>query len=274
VSQPAGPPPANALVAAVQMNSGDDPAHNWERMQALGRRARERGATLIAFPENVLYEGPDKGRHHPLEEWEPRFAGLARELGATLVAGSLREPTDDPNRAHNTTLAFGPTGGRLARYRKIHLFDVDVPGGPREHESSYIEPGRDVVVFEAEGLGLVGLVICYDLRFPELFRALTQAGARTIVMPTSFALGTGKDHWLPLLRARAIENQVFLIAPDQHGKKPHGSVKFGKTAVVDPWGTVLGLARDTDEDLVVAELDFAHQDRVRASLPCLQHRVL
>jgi predicted amidohydrolase len=129
-------------------------------------------------------------------------------------------------------------------------------------------------VIEVPELGKVGLSVCYDLRFPELYRALTREGARTLLIPSSFALGTGKDHWLTLLRARAIENQAFVIAPDQFGRKPHGRMKFGKTAIVDPWGQVMGCAREVNEDLVVCELDFAHQDRIRSSLPCLEHRRL
>ncbi|MGE0709440.1 MAG: nitrilase-related carbon-nitrogen hydrolase [Planctomycetota bacterium] len=269
------------LVAAIQIDSQDDPEQNWARAQELARRAAARGARLIAFPENLLYEGADKALRHPLERWGPRFAALARELEVTLVPGTIREPLDpglpEPERRrYNTCLAYGPDGQELARYRKLHLFDVDVPGGPNERESDDVAPGEPdgLRVFEAPGVGTVGLAVCYDLRFPELFRALVSRGATTIVLPSSFALGTGKDHWLVLLRARAIENQVYLLAPDQFGKKPHGRVKFGKTAVVDPWGSVLGLARDVGEDVVVVELDPEHQAQVRRSLPCLDHRRL
>lgn len=259
------------LVAAVQVNSGEDSEHNFARAEVLARRASARGACLVAFPENLLYEGSDRTRRQDPAEWGPRFAALARELEITLVAGSVREPAGEL--AYNTTLVYGPDGSELARYRKIHLFDVDVPGGQVERESEYITPGPlEPVVFEAPGVGTVGLTICYDLRFPALFQRLVDAGARTIVLPASFALGTGKDHWLTLLKARAIENQVYLLAPDQHGLKPHGRQKFGKTAILDPWGSVIGLARDQDEDLVVCELDFGYLERVRASLPCLQHR--
>jgi predicted amidohydrolase len=261
----------SVLVAAVQMSSGDDEEANFARVEALAARAVERGARLVVFPENVLYEGTDPKRRHPLEEWEARFAALARTLGCSLTAGTLREPAGE--RAHNTLLVLGPDGERIGVYRKIHLFDVDVPGGPTETESDYIQPGPpEPVVVDVPDVGPVGLSVCYDLRFPELYRALTDRGARAVLIPASFALGTGKDHWLTLLRARAIENQVFVIAPDQFGRKPHGRNKFGKTAIVDPWGTVLGCAGEQDEGLVVAELDFAYQDRVRAALPCLDHR--
>lgn len=262
------------LVAAVQMNSGDDEDANFARVRDLATRARERGACFVAFPENVLYEGADTQRRHRLDEWEPRFAELARALGCSLAVGTLREPADG-GLAHNTLLLLGPDGVRLGAYRKIHLFDVDVPGGPNEKESDVIAPGpAEPVVVDVPELGPVGLSVCYDLRFPELYRRLSELGARTLLIPSSFALGTGKDHWLTLLRARAIENQAFVIAPDQFGRKPHGRSKFGKTAIVDPWGQVMGCARELDEDVVVCELDFEHQNRIRRSMPCREHRRL
>jgi len=260
-------------VAAIQLNSNDDEEHNFGRLRELALPARERGAGLIVFPENSLYEGPDTTRRHPPETWQPRFAELARELECCLIPGSVRVAAED-GRAYNTLWAFGPDGALLSTYRKIHLFDVDVPNGPTEHESDMIAPGDTPTTVELPGFGCVGLTVCYDLRFPELYRELVGQGARIVLVPASFALGTGKDHWLTLLKARAIENQVFVIAPDQFGTKPHGRRKFGKTCVIDPWGTVLGLAREVDEDLVLAELDYAHQDQIRASLPCLTHRRL
>jgi deaminated glutathione amidase len=256
----------------VQVDSNDDEARNWERMRTLAARARDRGAELVCFPENALWEGTAP-RRHALEEWEPRLAGLARELGVTLASGSIREPAPD-GRAWNTSLVHGPDGARLGRYRKLHLFDVDVPGGPCERESEQIAPGEEVVTVEVPGLGTVGLTICYDLRFPELFRALVDKGARAVLVPSSFALMTGKDHWQVLLRARAIENQVHVIAAGQWGKKPGGRVRFGQSLIADPWGSVLACARDQAEDVVVSELDLAHQDQVRRGLPCLRHRRL
>lgn len=264
--------PPSALVAVIQVNSDDDAERNFARAEALTRQAAARGARLVVLPENLLYEGPDKGRRHDPAEWGPRFGALAKELGITLIPGSQREPAGE--KAHNTLLVYGPEGDELARYRKVHLFDVDVPGGPSERESGYIQPGPpEAVVVEVPDVGPVGLTICYDLRFPLFFRRLVDAGARTIVLPASFALGTGKDHWLTLLKARAIENQVYLLAPDQFGKKPHGRMKYGKSAIIDPWGSVIGLAPDVDEAVVVCELDFGYQDQVRRALPCLSHRV-
>lgn len=260
-----------ALVAVIQVNSDDDAERNFARAEVLTRKAAARGARLVVFPENLLYEGSDRSMRQDPAEWGPRFAALARELEITLIPGSQREPAGE--RAYNTCLVYGPDGSELGRYRKVHLFDVDVPGGPSERESEYIAAGEpEAVVVEVPGVGPVGLTICYDLRFPGFFRRLVDAGARTIVLPASFALGTGKDHWLTLLKARAIENQVFLLAPDQFGRKPHGRYKFGKSAIIDPWGSVIGLAPDTDEAVVVSELDFAYQDQVRKALPCLTHR--
>ena len=261
-------------VAAIQLDAQDDEARNLARARELVLRARDLGARLIALPENVLYEGPDGERRHPLPEWEPRLAALAREAQAVLVAGSLREPEDGGERAWNTCLVFAPDGERLARYRKIHLFDVDVPGGPVERESQYIRPGQEPLVVDLPGLFPLGLGVCYDLRFPELFRTLVERGARVVALPTSFALMTGKDHWEVLVRARAIENQVFMVAPGQFGKKPHGRVKYGGTMIVDPWGTVLARAGEVPEQVVLAELDLERQDQVRRALPCLEHRRL
>lgn len=273
MNEPAPGRGRTALVAAIQLDSQDDVERNWANLQGLARRARDRGAQLIVFPENSLYEGRDRVLRHPLEEWGPRFSELARELGCTLVPGTLREPGPSEELRYNTLLVYGPSGDELARYRKIHLFDVDVPGGPSERESADVAPGpSEPVVVEVEGIGPVGLTVCYDLRFPELFRALVQQGARTVLVPSSFALGTGKDHWRVLLRARAIENQLNVIAPNQIGKKPNGRTRYGKSVIVDPWGDILGQARDVAGDVVLAELDFAYQDRVRKLLPCLTHR--
>jgi predicted amidohydrolase len=264
------------LVAALQLDSNDDEARNWERARSLAARARERGAAVVAMPENVLYEGSDAQRRHPLEEWEPRFAALARELEVTLLPGTLREPVvGDPTRAYNTLLVYGPTGERLAAYRKIHLFDVDVPGGPSERESEVIAAGApEPVVVDLPGLGRAGLSVCYDLRFPELYRALVARHARVLFVPASFALITGKAHWEVLLRARAVENLAWVVAPGQSGTKPNGRPKFGNTLIVDPWGTVVARAREVLEDVVLADVDLAYQDQVRRSIPCLSHRRL
>lgn len=265
---------STVLVAAAQLVSGDDEERNFARVEALAQRARARGASLVAFPENVLYEGSDKSRRHPLETWEPRFSALARELELTLLAGTVREPTADPARAFNTLLVYGPDGERIARYRKLHLFDVDVPGGPNERESEYVRPGDEgPVACDLPGLGRVGLSVCYDLRFPELYRRLVDAGARWLCVPSAFTRETGAAHWEVLLRARAIESQCFVLAPAQCGHHGPDRASFGHSLVVDPWGGVLARAGD-EPTVLVADCDPAAIERARRAVPSLRNRRL
>jgi len=259
------------LVAAVQMESREDIARNWETAKRLTQEAAGRGAKMVALPETFLYVGPDKTAGANLdEEWLPKFAAFAAEMKIYFLAGSVGERAAAPGKVYNTSVLFGPNGNELARYRKIHLFDATFPSGRSYRESDYIAPGAEVVTAKT-GLCEVGLSICYDLRFPELYRKLTNGGkTRLIFVPSNFTLMTGKDHWLPLLRARAIENQVYIIAPNQHGEKYGGRASYGKSAIIDPWGAALALAPDR-EAVITAEIDFAYQDQVRAALPCLSH---
>ncbi len=259
------------IVAAIQMESREDIAQNWEAAKRLAREAVARGAKVIALPEVFLYVGPDKTAASNLDgEWQPKFSALAVELEIYLLAGSVGERVGDSPKIYNTSLLFDPSGKELARYRKIHLFDAILPNGRSYRESDYIAPGSEIVTARTE-FGEVGLSICYDLRFPELYRKLTRGGAtRLIFVPSNFTLMTGKDHWLPLLRARAIENQVYLIAPNQHGEKYGGRASYGKSAIIDPWGSVIALTPDR-EAVITAEIDFTYQDQVRTALPCLSH---
>ena len=199
---------------------------------------------------------------------------LARSAGIWLILGGFPE-RGAAGRLRNSALLIDPDGSLVAVYRKMHLFDVDltgVPGGKRFRESDTMEPGDEIVVAETPWGGL-GLSICYDLRFPELYRALAARGARLVAVPSAFTLETGKDHWHVLLRARAIENQVYLMAPAQFGS--HGATRrsYGHALVVDPWGAIIAECGD-QEGFALARLDFAYQDKVRASLPCLTHRKL
>jgi len=190
-----------------------------------------------------------------------------------LVAGSFVEADGDD--LFNTSCLVGPDGAATAAYRKVHLFDVGVEGAS-SRESDTFSAGPGPVVADLGGdadAPKLGLTVCYDLRFPELFRRLGDAGARLITVPAAFTLTTGKDHWHVLLRARAIENQVFILAPAQTGRHPRGRQTYGKSLIVDPWGDVLAQCGE-GEGYAVARLDFAYQDRVRASLPCLKHRRL
>jgi predicted amidohydrolase len=259
--------------AAVQLNSTDDYDRNLEVAERLVRAAATDGAELIVLPEKwtVLGAGEAlRGSAEPLDG--PALnaaAGWARELGVFLVAGSVPELVPDQEKLANTSVMFGPDGVRLAIYRKLHMFDVDV--GDVSYRESEIEQGGDRIELADAGDTRVGLTICYDLRFPELYRILALRGARVITVPSAFTERTGRDHWEPLIRARAIENQVFVVAAGQIGSAPPHYRSYGRSMVVDPWGVVLAKAPDT-ECFVSADLDFANQDDIRERLPSLRHR--
>jgi predicted amidohydrolase len=259
--------------AAVQLNSTDDKERNLETAERLVRAAAREGASLVVLPEkfNVLGE-PEHLRagaeplRGPTIQWA---CDLASELDAWIVAGSIAERVEGDERLRNTSVLVGPDGELHAVYRKIHMFDVEV-GGVTYRESDTESPGNDVVLAHAGDLPL-GLTICYDLRFPELFRILAVQGARAIALPSAFTLHTGKDHWEVLVRARAIEDQVFMIAAGQIGSHPPGHQSYGRSMIVDPWGIPLAIAPDS-ECFVAADLDLAAQDDVREKLPSLANR--
>ncbi len=266
-------------VAVVQMNSQADLAKNLERARELVARAAEMGAELVALPENFAFIGESDDQKRELAEdlagdgpIVKTMSGLARDRGVFVLAGGMPEKSGDVARPFNTSVLFAPNGALLARYRKVHLFDVDLPDGTKLQESSACQSGEEAIVTEVRGKKL-GMTICYDVRFPELYRKLVDQGAEMITVPAAFTLTTGKDHWMTLLRARAIEDQVFIVAPAQHGKHPRGRVTYGKSAIIDPWGDVLAQCGE-GEGVAVATLDFAYQDRVRAALPSLKHRKL
>jgi deaminated glutathione amidase len=258
-------------VAVVQLNSTNEKARNLEAAERLVRAAVSDGAQLIALPEkwNLLAGGEELlAGAEPLDGPSLTAArGWARELGIHLLAGSISER--GPEKAFNTSVLIGPDGDDLVVYRKIHMFDVDV-GGVAYRESDHEEPGAEIVTAPLGEL-LVGLTVCYDLRFPELYRILAVRGARLIAVPSAFTAATGRDHWEVLLRARAIESQVFVLAPNQVGEAPPHFSSYGHSAIVDPWGTVLVAAPD-EECFVAADLDLAEQERVRESLPSLANR--
>ncbi len=260
-------------VAVVQMNSGEDKAQNLSTAERLLREAADRGAELAVLPELFTYLGRRK-QHRAVAEPIPGstselLARIARERRMHVVGGSFLETAAGHERLFNTCLAIDADGSMTARYRKLHLFDVDVEGN-RYRESDTMSPGEDVVLTKLGDVP-VGLTICYDLRFPELYRRLGAAGARIIAAPSAFTFETGKDHWDLLVRTRAVENQVFVLAAAQVGTHPPGLACYGNAMIVDPWGTVLARAPE-GECVVVADVDFAHQDRIRASLPALTHR--
>jgi predicted amidohydrolase len=266
-------------VAAVQLGSQGDVAANLAECRKRVADAASRGAKLVLLPENFAYMGPEEGKGAIAERLgEPHgpigaaLADMARTGKITIVAGGLPERSDDSARPYNTCAVFAPTGDLVARYRKIHLFDVELTDGSTLRESSATTAGSDPVVVEIEGFK-VGLSICYDLRFPELYRALVNLGAEVLVVPAAFTLHTGKDHWHVLLRARAIEAQCFVVAAGQSGKHPLGRTTYGHSLVADPWGTVIAEASDGPR-VVVADVERDLLDRVRSSVPSLRHRRL
>jgi predicted amidohydrolase len=198
------------------------------------------------------------------------LAELAMKYGVWVLGGGMPEASDDPARPFNTSVLVDPLGTTVAAYRKVHLFDVSLPDGTSYRESAATTSGAEPLTAEVLGVR-VGLSVCYDVRFPELYRRLVDQGARVVTVPAAFTLATGKDHWHVLLRARAIENQVYVVAPAQHGKHPKGRQTFGKSVVIDPWGEIVAQCSE-GEGFATADLDFAYQDRVRTALPSLLHR--
>ncbi len=260
-------------VAAIQLNSNADKARNLAGAERLVRAAAADGAELVALPEkwNLLASGEEMATGaEPLDGPSLGAArAWARELGIHLLAGSIAERGEGDGKAFNTSVLIGPAGEDLAAYRKIHLFDVEA-GGVVYRESDHERAGEEIVNAAVNGIG-VGLSVCYDLRFPELYRILAVRGARLIAVPSAFTLATGRDHWEVLLRARAIENQVFVLAPNQVGEAPPHHSSYGHSAIVNPWGVVLAIAAD-GERFVAADLDLAAQERIRETLPSLAGR--
>jgi predicted amidohydrolase len=267
-------------VAVVQLSSQEDVASNLDRMRMHVSGAAKAGADLVALPENFAFMGEEASKREIAESTDESpgpitkaVVEVAREHGVWLVAGGMPEASDDPARPYNTSLLVAPDGRIVARYRKIHLFDVDLAVGTRLLESGATLSGTEPVVAEIASGVKLGMTICYDLRFPELYRHHVKQGVRIVTVPAAFTLTTGKDHWHVLLRARAIENQVFVLAPAQHGRHPKGRSTYGKSLIADPWGDVLAQCSE-GEGFAVARLDLAAQDHVRTSLPCLSHRRL
>ena len=262
--------------AVIQLSSQDDVGKNLERVRVLAGEAVKAGAELVTLPENFAFMGEESQKRSLAEGKGGPIAAAVSEVAWTnsvwVVDGGMPEASGDPDRPFNTSLLAAPDGTIVARYRKIHLFDVDLPDGTKLLESGATRRGHEPVSAVVGDVKL-GMTICYDVRFPELYRRLVAEGVRIITVPAAFTVTTGKDHWHVLLRARAIENQVFILAPAQHGKHPGGRATYGKSLIVDPWGDILAQCGE-GEGFAVANLDCAAQDRVRASLPSLAHRVL
>ncbi|MEO1173631.1 MAG: carbon-nitrogen hydrolase family protein [Myxococcota bacterium] len=264
-------------VAAIQLNATLEIQANVAKVRELCAEARAAGAHWACLPENSLFMGPEGeavAHAAPVEEsrlLEP-LRGIARTEELVLFVGSVPEVSPEDGRAYNCSVVLGRAGEILATYRKVHLFDVELPDGTAVRESDGWLAGTEPACVEVDGWK-VGLSICYDLRFPEHYRMLVDLGADVIMVPSAFTLQTGKDHWEPLLRSRAIENQCYVIAAAQWGEHFPGRTTWGKSMVIDPWGTVLATAPERASS-VIATLDPAAQERVRARFPSLQHRQL
>jgi predicted amidohydrolase len=264
------------LVAAAQMTSTADRRRNLETALRLVDEAADRGARFVGLPENFGFMGKEEERIAGAEPVDgPTLAALrekARARRIFVLAGSIAEKVDAPGKTGNTSVLVADDGAIAAVYRKIHLFDVELGDGSRYEESRTVEPGRETVVAET-ALGRVGLSVCYDLRFPELYRRLADAGAELLCVPAAFTLFTGKDHWEVLLRARAIENLAYLVAPAQWGRHSATRMTYGNAMVVDPWGTVLARCGD-GEGVCVAPFRRERLAQVRRDVPALAHRRL
>ncbi len=258
------------MVAAVQMDTQNDKQANWRQMAAFIDEAAAKGAQLVAFPEvvNILSEEPQYAEAIPGPTTE-LLAAKAREHHIWIHGGSISQVNPDGPRTYNTTVLIDPQGELVARYSKLHNFDMTLPDGSSVRESDRKEPGREIVTVETE-LGHLGFAICYDMRFPELFRLMTLAGAQIIFLPANFTMPTGKDHWEPILRARAIENGCYIVAPNQVGVKEK-FVAYGNSMIVDPWGTVVARASDKP-GVILAEIDLDYLDDVRRRNPSVANR--
>jgi predicted amidohydrolase len=265
--------PDRIRVACVQLTSGTDKGENLERAEQLVARAAATGADLVVLPEkwNGIGDAETlRGLAEPLDgESVTAMAEWSKRHGITLVGGSITEAREGREKLSNTSVVLDPDGAVVAVYRKIHLFDVEV-GGHVYRESEAEEPGAEPVVAESEGWP-IGLSVCYDVRFPELYRILALEGAELVTVPAHFTLYTGKDHWHVLLRARAIENQLYVAAAAQVGVTGVGRPSYGRSVIVDPWGIVLAQAPD-EETVISAEIDRARLLDVRAKLPSLKNR--
>lgn len=261
------------IAAAVQMDSQDDKNANLAAAEGYIREAAARGASLVVLPESMNYIGRDMAGEAETIPGGPTFrkmADLARELGIWVEAGSIYESNpEDPARPFNTTFLVRPDGTLAAKYAKLHPFDVVLPNGVTSRESDRVCPGKAIETAETE-LGKLGMAICYDVRFGEMFRIMALEGAKIFAVPANFTVNTGKDHWEVLVRARAIENECYVIAPNQMGKKPRFTA-YGNSLIVDPWGTVVARASDKP-GVITAEIDLDYVTKVRQSTFTLDNR--
>ena len=261
-------------VAVLQMNSGEDKARNVETALRLIDNAAATGARLVVLPEIWTYLGNEEGNRANAERIPgpitDALAAKAKQHGIYLHGGTMLEKRDGEPKLFNTTVVFDPSGELVAQYSKIHMFDVVLDGVASYKESNTVQRGEEIVTFDMDGT-TVGLAICFDLRFPELFRILTLRGADVIVLPAAFTMTTGKDHWEVLIRARAIENQVYMVSCGQYGPDSSGKWCYGRSLIADPWGTVVATAPDR-EFVLRATVDLDYLQKVRRQVPSVQNR--
>ncbi len=271
--QPARSDVNKIKVAVIQTQSAENIEANLQQSADLCRQARQDGATLLCLPENVAFLRISADYNVPQGldgQIITFYSDLARELEAAILVGSYQQPSDEEHRVYNTSVLIGPDGAIVQKYEKIHLFDIDIPGVVSLRESDHIKAGGEAVTADLFGT-CFGMTICYDLRFPELYRKLLDKGAEVLLIPAAFTLQTGKDHWEVLLRARAIENQCYVIAPGQWGLHGGTRYSYGHSIIIDPWGHVIAKVSD-GIGFATAWLDPAKLASVRRNLPCQQHR--
>jgi predicted amidohydrolase len=262
-------------VAAVQLSSGTDVANNLDEASRLVNEAAERGAQYVQLPEYFNYHGPFSGFASAAETipgpTTSRMAAIAKSRSLTLHLGSLLESSSVAGQFYNTSVVIDPSGEIVATYRKIHLFDVNVPGAIVQRESEFVTAGDEIVVTPRNEY-VLGLSICFDLRFPELYRSLALAGADVIAIPSAFNAVTGLAHWEPLVRARAIENHAFVVAATQVGVTDRGIATYGHALIVDPWGEVMAEAMSDETEIISAQLDLSEVARRRAQIAVMDFR--
>lgn len=261
-------------VAVAQMRTVSDKQKNYEKAEEMIAQAAAKGAQLIIFPEDMHYIGPyspDIREQIPGGECCQRLGACAKKHKIWVHCGSIKEVSPDPYKAYNTSILFSSQGEPVSIYRKIHLCDITGAPGVVVRESEKKLPGNEIVVADTE-LGKIGMAICYDIRFPELFRLLALQGARIICNPACFLSTTGPAHWEPLLRAAAIHNNCYILAPDQCGTREDGTLNWGHSMIIDPWGTVIAEAGQEKETLLLAEIDLGYADELKGRLGSLTNR--
>ena len=261
-------------VAVAQMCSTNVPEENYTKAERYVAKAAEKGAKLIVFPENMNYMGsyvPEIRENIPDDLCCKRMSAAAKKWGMWVNIGSIKEKSEDAHRAYNTSVLFSPEGEIAAVYRKIHLCDMSSRPGSVFRESDNVLPGNEIVVTDTD-FGRMGLAICYDMRFPELYRLLALQGAKIICQPSCFGMPTGTAHWEVMLRAIAIHNSCYVLAADQCGTRANGVLSWGNSMIIDPWGTVIAHAGQEREELLVAEIDLEYCDELKSRLGSLTNR--